>query len=159
MCYSLRILKSYVSQNAYLSHFIHALNIYDKVYFDKRTCNKHLTLPIHMLMLLQKKCEKYWPDNNILIKFGRYNLTLKDERQFAFYVYREINLEHKMVSFHGYISLQSTVSTFARKFRLKSGAVLFWGKEKSRKYQGVFEVKSRVKTWQVRGIWSQQLEH
>ena len=30
---------------------------------------------------------------------------------------------------------------------------------KSRKYQGVFKVKSRVKTWQVRGIWSQQLEH
>ena len=30
---------------------------------------------------------------------------------------------------------------------------------KSRKYQGVFEVKSRVKTWQVRGIRSQQLEH
>ena len=28
---------------------------------------------------------------------------------------------------------------------------------KSRKYQEVFEVKSRVKTWQVRGIWSQQL--
>ena len=34
-----------------------------------------------------------------------------------------------------------------------------WCKVKSRKYQGVFEVKSRVKTWQVRGIWSQQLEH
>ena len=32
-------------------------------------------------------------------------------------------------------------------------------KAKSRKYQGVFEVKSRVKTWQVRGIWCQQLEH
>ena len=30
---------------------------------------------------------------------------------------------------------------------------------KSRKYQWVFEVKSRVKTWQVRGIWSQQLEY
>ena len=30
---------------------------------------------------------------------------------------------------------------------------------KSRKYQGVFEEKSRVKRWQVRGIWSQQLEH
>ena len=30
---------------------------------------------------------------------------------------------------------------------------------KSRKYQGVFKVKSRVETWQVRGIWSQQLEH
>ena len=30
---------------------------------------------------------------------------------------------------------------------------------KSRKHQGVFEVKSRVKTWQVRGIWSQQMEH
>ena len=30
---------------------------------------------------------------------------------------------------------------------------------KSRKYQEVFEVKSRVKTWQVRGIWYQQLEH
>ena len=30
---------------------------------------------------------------------------------------------------------------------------------KSIKYQGVFDVKSRVKTWQVRGIWSQQLEH
>ena len=30
---------------------------------------------------------------------------------------------------------------------------------KSRKYQGVFKVKSRGKTWQVRGIWSQQLEH
>ena len=29
---------------------------------------------------------------------------------------------------------------------------------KSRNYQGVFEVKSRVKTLQVRGIWSQQLE-
>ena len=25
---------------------------------------------------------------------------------------------------------------------------------KSRKYQGVFKVKSRVKTWQFRGIWS-----
>ena len=35
----------------------------------------------------------------------------------------------------------------------------FTQKAKSRKYQGVFEVKSRVKTWQVRGIWSQQLEH
>ena len=34
-----------------------------------------------------------------------------------------------------------------------------WTKVKSRKYQGVFEVKSRAKTWQVRGIWSQQLEH
>ena len=32
-------------------------------------------------------------------------------------------------------------------------------KAKSRKYQGVFEVKRRVITWQVRGIWSQQLEH
>ena len=32
-------------------------------------------------------------------------------------------------------------------------------KAKSRKYQGVFKVKSRVKTWQIRGIWSQQLEH
>ena len=32
-------------------------------------------------------------------------------------------------------------------------------KAKSRKYQGVFESKSRVKTWQGRGIWSQQLEH
>ena len=30
---------------------------------------------------------------------------------------------------------------------------------KPTKYQGVFEVKIRVKTWQVRGIWSQQLEH
>ena len=32
-------------------------------------------------------------------------------------------------------------------------------KEKSTKYKGVFKVKYRVKTWQVRGIWSQQLEH
>ena len=36
---------------------------------------------------------------------------------------------------------------------------IMFGEVKSRKYQGVFEVKSRVKTWQVRGIWSQQLEH
>ena len=35
----------------------------------------------------------------------------------------------------------------------------FINKAKSRKYQGVFEVKKRVKTWQVRGIRSQQLEH
>ena len=27
------------------------------------------------------------------------------------------------------------------------------------KYQEVFKVKSRVKIWQVRGIWSQQFEH
>ena len=32
-------------------------------------------------------------------------------------------------------------------------------KAKSRKYQGVFNAKSRVETWQVRGIWSQKLEH
>ena len=32
-------------------------------------------------------------------------------------------------------------------------------KAKSRKYQGVFKAKSRVKTWQNRGIWSQQWEH
>ena len=30
---------------------------------------------------------------------------------------------------------------------------------KWRKYQGVLKVKSRVKTLQARGIWSQQLEH
>ena len=36
---------------------------------------------------------------------------------------------------------------------------IMWSKAKSRKYQAVFKVKSRVKTWQVRGIWSQQLEH
>ena len=30
---------------------------------------------------------------------------------------------------------------------------------KSRKYQGVFKVKSREKTRQVRGIWSQQLKN
>ena len=30
---------------------------------------------------------------------------------------------------------------------------------KSRKYQGLFKVKSRVKIWQIREIWSQQLEH
>ena len=29
---------------------------------------------------------------------------------------------------------------------------------KSIKYQGVFKVKSRVNEWQVRRIWSQQLE-
>ena len=33
------------------------------------------------------------------------------------------------------------------------------GEAKSRKYRGVIKVKSRVKTLQVRGIWSQQLEH
>ena len=32
-------------------------------------------------------------------------------------------------------------------------------KVKLRKYQGVFKVRSRVKTWQDRGLWSQQLEH
>ena len=32
-------------------------------------------------------------------------------------------------------------------------------KAKSRKYQGVFEVKNRVMIWQVWGIWSHQLEH
>ena len=37
-------------------------------------------------------------------------------------------------------------------------ANVLW-KGKSRKYRGVFEVKSRVKTWQVRGTWSQPLEH
>ena len=47
--------------------------------------------------------------------------------------------------------------------------VFWWGqyfsqvfphwRAKSRKYRGVFKVKSRVKTWQVRGVWSQQLEH
>ena len=30
---------------------------------------------------------------------------------------------------------------------------------KSRKYRGVIKIKSRIKTWQVRGIRSQQLEH
>ena len=38
------------------------------------------------------------------------------------------------------------------------GFVLFnfqCSEAKLRKYQGVFEVKSRVNTWQVRGIWSQ----
>ena len=30
---------------------------------------------------------------------------------------------------------------------------------KSRKYQGVFKMIIRIKTWPVRGIWSQQLEH
>ena len=37
--------------------------------------------------------------------------------------------------------------------------ILYLLRAKSRKYQGVFKVKSRVKTWQNRGIWSQQLEH
>ena len=34
-----------------------------------------------------------------------------------------------------------------------------WPKAKSRKFQEVFKVKNRVKTWQVREIWSQQSEH
>ena len=36
---------------------------------------------------------------------------------------------------------------------------VFMSKAKSRKYQGVFKVKIRVKTWQVWGIWFQELEH
>ena len=34
----------------------------------------------------------------------------------------------------------------------KNVIILYTSMAKSRKYQGVFEVKSRVKTWQVRGI-------
>ena len=41
--------------------------------------------------------------------------------------------------------------------KMKTCILLFSFKAKSRKYQWVFELKSRVKTWQVRGIWSQQL--
>ena len=37
--------------------------------------------------------------------------------------------------------------------------VLVHEEAKSRKYKGLFEVKSGVKTRQVRGMWSQQLEH
>ena len=44
-------------------------------------------------------------------------------------------------------------------FRNLSVPRVWCSKAKSRKYQGALEVKSRVKTWQVRGIWSQQLEH
>ena len=41
----------------------------------------------------------------------------------------------------------------------KTGRSLKMLEAKPRKYQGAFEVKNRVKTCQVRGIWSQQLEH
>ena len=49
--------------------------------------------------------------------------------------------------------------TFGKFFRSYPDLLSKFGEAKSRKYQRVFEVKSRVKTWQVRGIWSQQLEH
>ena len=59
-----------------------------------------------------------------------------------------------------YTEQKKKLSTFVIEtisyFELKCSIQL---EAKSRKYQGVFEVKSRVKTWQVRGIWSQQLEH
>ena len=48
------------------------------------------------------------------------------------------------------LPLLSSYSLFKKDQRVKS---------KIEKYQGVFKVKRRVKTWQVRGIWSQQLEH
>ena len=44
------------------------------------------------------------------------------------------------------------------KEEIKSFSILMTFKAKSRKYRGIFEVKSLVKTCQVRGIWSQQLE-
>ena len=51
-------------------------------------------------ILLQKKCEKYWPSDDAPTDFIQFLLIHKDERQFAFYVYREISLENKMVIVH-----------------------------------------------------------
>ena len=42
---------------------------------------------------------------------------------------------------------------------IREDHMAFESKAKSREYQGVFKGKSRVKPWQIRGIWSQQLEH
>ena len=55
------------------------------------------------------------------------------------------------------ISLHVTLSN--QSHSLTQSYFFFDFEAKSRKYQRVFEVKSRVKTWQVRRIWSQQLEH
>ena len=54
-------------------------------------------------------------------------------------------------------AISQTIRSLVAIFHLRQPMVFL--SAKSRKYQGVFEVKSRVKTWQVRGIWSQQLEH
>ena len=53
---------------------------------------------------------------------------------------------------HANVTFTLTFDLLLKKLNLDNN---FWAnRAKSRKYQGVFEVKSRVKTWQVRGIWS-----
>ena len=60
-----------------------------------------------------------------------------------------------------HMSRMCTIDSTSKDKRSKSRCIYFWKWfiAKSRKYQGVFEMKSRVKTWQVRGIRSQQFEH
>ena len=52
-----------------------------------------------------------------------------------------------------YISIYVCHIFMTSPLRLVVGPQSLYG-AKSSKYQGVFEAKSRVKTWQVRGIWS-----
>ena len=65
---------------------------------------------------------------------------------YMFVYFTFIHWDHKIV----------TIMCFMNTWTRVSPQSLIW---KIEKYQGVFGVKSRVKTWQNRGIWSQQLEH
>ncbi|KAK3090026.1 hypothetical protein FSP39_008627 [Pinctada imbricata] len=42
---------------------------------------------------IERKCEQYWPEQNVQKTYGQFKLTLTDEKSFSFYVLRDISLE------------------------------------------------------------------
>ena len=107
-----------------------------------------------------------------LFKKVLFEQVVKKKFQFLARLFNPLCSTSQYLLFHFSITivhiLESENSILLQVFYKKKGIVLWQDplnpqnkiqKAKSRKYQGVFEMKSRVKTWQVRGILSQQLEH
>ena len=71
------------------------------------------------------------------------------------YIRRKVNISKGLVSFLTQKELSKVFCWLKLKGRHN------WSPTLCRRQieKGVFKVKSGVKTWQVRGIWSQQLEH
>ena len=119
---------------------------------------------------VHKICETYDNDlsdfnykllNNLLCNNLYLSKWKQDITQFCDTCVTEVeNSEHLIFTCNNVKNIWYTLGISLKiDIKWKHIVVGFFHEAKSRKYQGVFEVKSRVKTWQVRGIWSQQLEH
>ena len=133
------------------------------VYYKSYTLTKMSYFSVFLSRIMQNSGKGWTRDQNIdsyeeISFFVKYAVFIKNENGFL------KNSDFWYTWSHDHIQQVFQISErsdqYSRRYDMLKyhpiGIALFCIEAKSRKYQGVLEMKSRVKTWQVRGTWSQQ---